>query len=348
MVSVIIPVYNTSKFLPQCLDSVLNQTCIDLDVIIVNDASTDKSLSVCNRYANKDKRIRIVDKLQNEGVDRARFSGLALAKGEYVMFIDSDDWLCDKDILRKMVDKAEGTGVDYVEMGMQQVMDRHGWIKRPRNNSIIGLIPQPELFNKFYISFFGTYILSVNIWGKLYRKSVLDRANLLPSGMAVGEDLLFNMKLFPYLNRIYIMKDVGYNYRFGGMTAKYNPHLYPDLKQLYLLREQLIEQYHYYIASNYNKVEIKNALWADICQHIFYHVGTEEEIVSNISKELADPMWDRVMQIGNLPAFLNDPFIKAIQMKDACKMYLICQEKVRSKRWNKLVKRMALSVLNWL
>ena len=69
MVSIIIPVYNTSKFLPQCLDSVLSQTYTDWEVIIVNDASTDKSLSVCNRYANKDKRIRIVDKIQNEGVD---------------------------------------------------------------------------------------------------------------------------------------------------------------------------------------------------------------------------------------------------------------------------------------
>lgn len=348
MVSIIIPVYNTARFLPQCLNSVLKQTYTDLEVILVNDASKDKSLSICNRYANKDKRIRIVDKLYNEGVDKARFSGLTLAIGEYVMFIDSDDWLCDKDILRKMVDKAEGTGADYVQMGMQQVMDKHGWIKRTCINSIIGLISQPELFNKFYIAFFGTYILSVNIWGKLYRKSVLDIANLSPSGLAVGEDLLFNMKLFPYLNRIFIMEDCGYSYRFGGMTTKYNPHLFPDLKKLYLLREQLIEQYHYYKASDYNKIEIKNALWSDICQHIYYHVGTDEEIVSNISKELSDPIWDKVMLIEKYPVFFNDPFVKAIKMKDAKKAYLLCQEKVKSKRWNKLAKRIAFSVLTRL
>ncbi len=345
MVSIIIPVYNTSKYLSQCLDSIIFQSFTDWEMIIVNDASKDNSLSVCQKYAQKDNRIRIINKKQNMGVDEARFSGLEVAKGDYVFFIDSDDWLCDKDILGKMEWKAKESGADYVEVRMQRVMDRHSWIKRPSVSIVSGAIYQPELFDKYYISFFGYNILSVNIWGKLYRKSVLDAANLQPSGFAMGEDLVFNLKLFPYLKSIYIMDDIGYSYRFGGMTSRYNPRLFSDLKKLYLLKEQLIEKYNYNKASNYIKFEIKNVLRSDICQQIIYNVGSEKDILSNIANELSDPLWDRAMQIDGHPNYFKDPFVAAIKDKDAEKVYLLCKEKVRKEWWSRLAKRLASTVL---
>ena len=97
------------------------------------------------------------------------------------------------------------------------------------------------------------------------------------------------------------MDDIGYSYRFGGMTSRYNPRLYPDLKKLYLLKEHLIEKYNYDKASNYIKFEIKNVLKSDICQQIIYDVGTEKDILSNIANELSDPIWDRAMQIDGHP-----------------------------------------------
>lgn len=348
MVSIVIPVYNTSKYLSQCLDSVLGQSYTDWEMIIVNDASRDDSLSICQSYAEKDTRITIVNKKHNEGVDKARFSGLEIAKGDYVIFIDSDDWLCDKDILRKMVIKAKEADADYTEMGMRRVMDRHGWIKRPSVSSVLGLVKQPELYDKYYISFFGYNILSVNIWGKLYRKSILDTANLEPSGFVMGEDLAFNLKLFPYLKSIYIMDDIGYNYRFGGMTSRYNPRLYPDMKKLYLLKEQLIEKYNYNKASNYIKFEIKNVLRSDICQQIIYKVGTEKDIISNIANELSDPLWDRAMMIDGHPNYFKDPFVVAIKDKDAEKVYLLCKEKVGKERWGRIAKRIASSILSYI
>lgn len=345
MISIVIPVYNTSKYLFQCLDSVMCQSYCDWELILVNDASTDNSLSICKKYADNDKRIKIVDKPQNEGLEKARYSGSLIASGDYVMHLDSDDWLCDKTILEKMVTKAEDTGADYVEMAMQRVMDRHGWIKRPSVSPVLGLVKQPELFDKYYISFFGYNILSVNIWGKLYRKSVLDEANLQPSGYVMGEDLVFNLKLFPYLKSIYIMDDIGYSYRFGGMTSRFNKRLYPDLKRLYLLKEQLIDKYNYAKASDYIKIEIKNVLRSDIYQQIVYKVGTEDDIIINIANELSDPMWDRAMQIDNHPGYFKDPFVAAIRDKDAEKVYKLCEEKVRKERWERLAKRIASAVL---
>ena len=92
-ISVIIPVYNTEKYLEQCLESVINQTYKDLEIICVNDASTDNSFDVINEYSKKDSRIKYINFETNKGVSAARNVGLEAATGDYICFIDSDDWI---------------------------------------------------------------------------------------------------------------------------------------------------------------------------------------------------------------------------------------------------------------
>lgn len=92
LVSVIIPIYNTEKFLPLCINSVLNQTLTDIEVLLVNDGSTDGSGKICDEYACKDQRIQVIHTL-SQGVSHARNQGLETAKGEYIAFMDSDDWI---------------------------------------------------------------------------------------------------------------------------------------------------------------------------------------------------------------------------------------------------------------
>ncbi len=339
MISIIVPIYNTERYLGQCIRSCLMQTYIDLELILVNDASTDSSLDLCKKYAASDPRIYIINKTINEGVEKARFSGLKRARGQYIMFIDSDDWLDDADILRIMYEKAEASEADYVEMGMQRVLDRHKLIKKRGLSPIIGQIKQPELFEKYYISFFGVNILSVNMCGKLYRKKVLDKAEIQPLGLTMGEDLAFNMQLFPYLSNIQILNRVGYNYRFGGMTTRYNPHLLPDLKRLYVWKKALIEKYHYYRASDYIRIELKNVLKSDICQMIIFKIGSSDEIKDRISKELRDPVYQQIMHVQSYPHFLEDPFVRAIAAYDVDTLYSICQQQVKKERPVRLIKQ---------
>ncbi len=92
MITTIIPVYNTEKWLPRCLDSVLNQTYRDIEVIIVDDGSTDSSSKICEEYAKKDSRIRII-RQENQGALKARLNALSIAQGEWISFVDSDDWI---------------------------------------------------------------------------------------------------------------------------------------------------------------------------------------------------------------------------------------------------------------
>ena len=116
--SIIVAVYNTSKYLEQCLGSVLNQTMDDSDyeVIIVNDKSTDNSLEVINKCIEGHSNVRIIDKEINEATFWSRVDGIAAAKGDYIGFVDSDDW-CELDMYEVMVDKAISTGADIVECG---------------------------------------------------------------------------------------------------------------------------------------------------------------------------------------------------------------------------------------
>lgn len=264
MISVIIPVYNTAKFLSTCIKSVVNQTYQDLEIILINDASTDNSIHICNTFKEKDKRIILIDKKQNEGVEKARYDGILAATGEYICFVDSDDWL-EKNALKRMYDKAIETDADYVEIGMQRVLDRHKIIKRKSNPAVKGLITQPQLFDSYYISFFGMNILSINIWGKLY-KSCIFKNPPQPIGLVMGEDLYFNLELFPHLQKIYIDDYIGYNYRFGGMTTRYNKNLLPNLKVLYSIKKRKIEEYKYDKASEYIRIELKNVFISDIKQ----------------------------------------------------------------------------------
>lgn len=101
LVSVVVPIYNTLEFLPRCLDSILSQTYINMEIILVNDGSTDGSLSVCEKYAAKDDRIQIISQ-PNQGALAARRDGVRFCRGEFVMFVDSDDWI-EPNLLEAMV-----------------------------------------------------------------------------------------------------------------------------------------------------------------------------------------------------------------------------------------------------
>ena len=112
-VSIIIPVYNVEKYLRQCLDSIINQTFKNFECICINDNSTDKSYSILEEYANKDNRFVIVNLSENKGQGNARNQGLKIAKGTYITFVDSDDWVT-KDYLEKLYNATEKYNSDFV------------------------------------------------------------------------------------------------------------------------------------------------------------------------------------------------------------------------------------------
>lgn len=256
MVSVIIPCYNAESTIKKCIKSVLNQTFQDFEIVVVNDGSTDSSLFIVQRLQRKYKQIKLLNKTKNEGLGQARFDGLKFAGGDFVTFLDSDDWF-DRFALQNLFNAIKEDNYDYVEMGVTRVIGKHGWIKRKINQSVLGSISQPELFDKYFISFYGVNSLSVAAWGKLYRKSFLDSVDLKPSPVVLGEDLFMNLTLFPHLSKIKILDYPGYYYRYGGMTTKYNPRLLKDLVTLYFIKRRIAENYNFTQFIPYMLIELK-------------------------------------------------------------------------------------------
>lgn len=353
MISVIIPVYNTAKWLPQCLDSVLKQDFRDIEVILVNDASTDKSLSVCKRYATKDKRIILIDKSKNEGVELARQSGYAIARGQYVMYIDSDDWLDHSRVLSRMYEKIEETGADYVTIGVWRVLDRYKLVAQKQKFRRYGLIEQPELRDIYHKAFFGAnHLLSVNsLWDKLYRKSTIDKANTQPLGFIYYEDFMYNMQLTPYLNKIYIMDEFGYNYRYGGMSSHFNPYVFRDLKRIYNIRETMLNKERFLSDNairNQVRIWLKNVLKSEICQRIEFSGESRSSIIAYIETEIKRPLYDKMLEINEDSGFWNDPFVLAFADGNSIAMYEICHRQVRKEHPKRMLKRFVARIIQSL
>lgn len=122
MLSVIVPVYNVEKYLARCVDSVLSQTLSGFEMILVDDGSPDKSPEICDEYAMKDSRVKVIHK-KNGGLSSARNAGLEVCKGEYIFFIDSDDYLTDKNVLFDFMNKAKSENSDFVYSLMNHASD---------------------------------------------------------------------------------------------------------------------------------------------------------------------------------------------------------------------------------
>lgn len=343
MVSVIIPIYNVARYLKQCLKSVLDQTYKDMEIILVNDASPDGSLTICKQFAERDSRIRIIDKQTNEGVDLARFSGLDVAKGEYIYFIDPDDWLARRDIIELMVNKAEETGVDYVVMNYRKVIGRHGWIKTDGMTHKSGLIEHRELIDKHYLGYFGWPTLTPNMWDKLFRKSFLISAGVKPTGLKYSQDTAFNLLLLPKTNYIYGLDTYGYNYRYGGRTSGNNPKWLKAQKDLYELRISESKKNNYPQGATQAKLQLLAVMEAVTEMAVAFSPNDANDY---LTKEMADPFWDDILRPDEYPEMFQTPFMQALAARDVDKMIEISLPAAKRQKRMARIKKIANAILS--
>jgi glycosyltransferase involved in cell wall biosynthesis len=195
-VSVIIPVWNAEPYLRRCLDSVINQTLRDIEIICVNDGSTDGSLEILNEYAARDSRMRVVSLAKNSGESVARNTGLAMVRGEYTGFVDNDDAV-DLDFYEKLYDKAKETDADIVK-GSRLQIDYDGKINEININKLVSK-------NKAY--FFSQW------WTAIYKTSLIKNNNItFPNDIIVGGDSVFQVNAVIYANTVEIINNIFYHY----------------------------------------------------------------------------------------------------------------------------------------
>lgn len=222
-VSVLIPVYNATSHLKDCMNSVLVQSFEDFEVILCDDGSTDGSAALCDEFAAKDKRIRVIHQ-DNTGIPVARYSLMAEAKGEFIQFVDADDTL-PHDMLDKAVTFARAADVDIVCFGYSVIEDNGREYKK-----VIGLFPDGSVFTEddrklIYRAFVSDWTLN-SIWGKFFKKelfyAVTDRPEVHKN--LSGEDRLLVAGMLVKAERIGYLSGPLYNYRLSnegmGRNAK--------------------------------------------------------------------------------------------------------------------------------
>ena len=211
-VSISVPVYNTEKYLRQCLDSLINQTLQDIEIIVVNDGSTDSSESICKEYAEKDSRIKLVSK-ENGGLASARQAALEISTGEYFCACDSDDWT-EQTMYEELYNKAVETGADVV---MCDYIEDHSTRGKTRKNCNFDSLGKKDLLNEILLGNFPHMI-----WNKIVRHEVFSQFNLSwEHGINQGEDLLMCMKMFSHEISVAVVPQELYHYRIVSNGDSY-------------------------------------------------------------------------------------------------------------------------------
>ena len=215
-ISVIIPVYNVEKYLPQALESVINQTFSDLEIICVNDGSTDNSLKILEEYAQKDERI-IVFSQKNQGVSSARNKGLDNAQGEYIMFLDPDDTY-DLTLCEKVVDKIAIENPDIVMWG-------HNTVLKTEVKSQGCYIKNLRTLSKEKATLLDQLKIQVYVWDKAFKLSFIKNNEItFPIGIKNAEDLIFCIISYYCSPKYSFIPESLVNYsdgRYGAATQKF-------------------------------------------------------------------------------------------------------------------------------
>ncbi|TDG00318.1 glycosyltransferase family 2 protein [Paenibacillus piri] len=242
LVSVIVPVYNLEQYVGRALDSLLEQTLRSIEIIVVNDGSTDGSGTVAEAYARNDGRIKVVHKT-NGGVSSARNTGLELAQGEYVTFVDPDDFI-DRRAYEHMYDTASQTGCDIVICGFSYVSEANLAGESARlpiiANVVLGKqeIREQIWYNLLYSD------MDAGVWNKLYRRDLLGRHRIrFDETVLFTEDHLFNLVAFTYAGHAIYIPEPFYRYVVSipnSASKKYRYNYFQLYEHVYLFKLKLL------------------------------------------------------------------------------------------------------------
>lgn len=260
LVSVIVPVYNVAKYLPQCIDSICSQTCVALEIILVDDGSTDESGKICDTYAKEDARITVIHK-ENGGLVSARKAGLAAAHGEYVSCVDSDDWI-EPDMIQRLMAIEFATNADIIAFAGYEEGCGYRGIKG--NTVAEGLYHTKQQMESLYALMLmnGNFLeqgISTYIWNKLFKRSLLEKYQMrVPDAVSYGEDTACVYPCFLEAGSVCVTNMPLYHYRVrqGSVVRRMAVSeenfrcLYQTLKEnfeLHMQKDILNRQLEYYM-----------------------------------------------------------------------------------------------------
>ncbi|MBP2046668.1 glycosyltransferase [Methanobacterium aggregans] len=263
-VSVVIPVYNVEKYLKQCLESLINQTLSEIEIICVNDGSTDGSLEILEEYTEKDDRVRVINK-KNGGIASARNRGMEFATGDYMGFVDSDDWI-KLNMYEKLYENAQLYGSDIVMCSAHRFDDiTHETCDLPYftlerfDETFDNSIFTPDKTKDFFFD------ICVTPWNKLYKSKFLEETGVIFHEGLDFEDPLFFYETYLKASKLSLVRDFLYFYRVnrsGSFITSANERFF-DIVEMFDLTEDVLFKtgnHNTYLVA-FSNLRISNTLW---------------------------------------------------------------------------------------
>lgn len=244
-VSVIVPVYKVEPYIDRCVASLRNQTLENIEMILVDDGSPDRCPEICDKYARKDSRVRVIHK-KNEGLGYARNSGMNMAKGKYIAFVDSDDYVS-QNFLKELyllaekenADACVGGNTGVTKQGSTQYFHEYAGRVFEEKEIVRDLLPTMMGYQ-----YDGTGYSGMSVWRGIYRREIIEKNEIqFPSERQyISEDAIFDLLLYPKMKKVAISDTVSYFYCYNGasLTTEYNPNRFERYVELYKYESELI------------------------------------------------------------------------------------------------------------
>ena len=297
LISIIVPCYNVEKYLKKCVESIVNQTYQNLEIILVDDGATDGTPALCDELAKTDERIKVLHKV-NGGLSDARNAGFAIATGKYVAFFDSDDWV-ESNTIKVAYDKIINDNLDLVVWGYSaDFVDDDERVLNSRKCVVSGICALGN--DNTVLLHEDTLGISGYAWNKLYKTEIIKNNDLtFEKGISLVEDILFNSKYLCSCEKIAFIDYIGNHYIQRGRvtlgTKRYENVF--ELKLMGCVARENILKYFGISSSKINK--IMSSFYYGALKPAIYNIKTE----SNVSRK---------EKLQKLKLFLNDNKVREI------------------------------------
>lgn len=310
LLSVIVPVYNVEAFLPKCLNSLLNQTYKDLEIILIDDGSTDNSGKICDEYSERDNRIKVIHQ-NNKGVSVARNIGLELASGEYVTFVDSDDW-CEKDYFREVFEEV--SKFENAEVIITNFVRDFG------NNNLKLVHPngKVKIFDKYNAlkNMIRGNLYGWEIYSTFYKKESIKKIRF-SNNIIYGEDFEFKWNAIRnYSKRILYLPIAGYHYVFRENSAVNSYDIEKKITSL-LLQENLMNReksVKYKILLQEKYLGALLSYYTGYCLLNVKNKSIQRKIINILPKIIFNKDLCLKLKIKSLIVFMPIPIVKTLKL----------------------------------
>ena len=330
-VSVIVPVFNAEKYLQECVDSVLNQTLTDLELILVDDGSADGSPALCDKYAAQDCRVRVIHQ-ENAGAAAARNRGMSIAAGEYIAFADSDDWL-DSDMYERMFAAANMNDCDLVICDCLKESDSGSQLYT--HDLPAGFYDRERMYSVYFPHLLMPdtmeYPVTISNCLLFIRHKVITENKLaFPAGMRFSEDLLFGSEVGYYSNSMFYLKETApYHYRQNPASVTHTAYKdkWPLLRELWCRIDESFSK----------KTDYDFTAQIRRCMLFFVYIAMNQRMYAGLRVN------DFFREIGTV---LNDPLVSgALKEIKISRLHIPWKLKIISLAYQKKILRPALIFL---